>query len=159
MEIKYMKKLKSKPLLDEIVTTGFSELEIEAIEKKYNNGKKFPLAFREYLFLGGKICGVPVVYDDFDEIREWCDEEMEYSGNHLDRPFFVFDALDSFYSIFFLDEEEEDPAVYILNSFGEGAGGEPLLKRSANPYKNMQVHTFTTLIDDAIEHVINGWSL
>lgn len=141
--------LKSNPELHKgFPRKGWSEDQIQALELKYNEGKEFPRAFREYLYLAGEYGGTGVVDEDWDELREDCEFYMEEREIDLGRPFFVFDKLDLYYSIFFLDENVEDPRVYIFNPVREENDQEPLLKPSF-------LHTFTKLINEAIRR-ING---
>lgn len=53
MNIELMVNLKNNLSLPNTVakSEGLSIYEIEKLEKKYNKGKDFPKAFREYLFL------------------------------------------------------------------------------------------------------------
>lgn len=139
--------LKSNPELHKgFPMEGWSEDQIQALELKYNKGNKFPRAFREYLELAGGYGGTGVVYEDWDELREDCEFDMERFGVVLERSFFVFDDRMDSYRIFFLDENREDPTVYILNPVRGEHDREPLLKPSLNG-------TFSNLINTAIRHI------
>ena len=119
MELKYLQKLKDNPSLNpRIKIEGLGKDKIQELESHYNRGDKFPLAFREYLFLAGVRSGTGVVDNDFEELREDCEEDLEYCGYSMERPYFVFDRLDDIYSIFFLDEDKEDPDIYITSFRG-----------------------------------------
>ncbi|MFL0205029.1 hypothetical protein, partial [Tenacibaculum maritimum] len=92
MELKYMQQLKDNlNLLVGVTLEGLGEDRILVLESKFNEGKKFPLSFREYLVLGGVKGGTGVVDNDFEELREDCEESLEYTGYKMDRPYFVFD--------------------------------------------------------------------
>ncbi|SFZ80524.1 hypothetical protein [Tenacibaculum maritimum] len=149
MELKYMQQLKDNPnLLVGVTLEGLGEDRILVLESKFNKGKKFPLSFREYLVLGGVKGGTGVVDNDFEELREDCEESLEYTGYKMDRPYFVFDRLDSQYSIFFLDEEKEDPDIYILDAFAKKEENWPL-------YRDVK-YTFSKMINDAIYRRLNN---
>jgi len=154
MELQYMQTLADNPVLEEgssIVLEGLEEQEIISMEEKYNSGESFPLAFREFLFVGGKNEGTGAVWDDFDDLHEDLEEIIENSGYMIQRPFFVFDRLDGQFSGFFLDEETEDPDVYIFHPYGKKRGEFPLF-RSANGF------TFSGLINEAIRRTKLGLS-
>ncbi|MCK8482332.1 hypothetical protein [Psychroserpens algicola] len=65
------------------------------LELSLNDEQQFPKAFREYLFLAGKKSGTGVVDNDFKDLKVTCNDDMKYCGYELDRPYFVFDNLDS----------------------------------------------------------------
>ncbi|MGG8496198.1 hypothetical protein ACQY1Q_07255 [Tenacibaculum sp. TC6] len=128
-------------------------LEIDTIVKirgLFNEGKEFPLAFEEYLSVGGEseATGMVFEWDDFEELREDCEESLEYTGYKMDRPYFVFDQLDSQYSIFFLDEDKEDPDIYILDAYAKKEENWPL-------YRDVK-YTFSKMINDAIYRRLNN---
>lgn len=146
-----MKELKDTPNLSSRIPLKGLEIEtVIEIRKLFNEGKKFPLAFEEYLNIGGEseATGMVFEWDDFEQLREDCEESLEYTGYKMDRPYFVFDQLDSQYSIFFLDEDTEDPDVYILFPTGAYGSGEPLLR-------NVK-YTFSKMINDAIYRRLNN---
>ncbi|SEE01956.1 hypothetical protein SAMN04487765_1124 [Tenacibaculum sp. MAR_2010_89] len=151
MELKYMKQLKDTPNLSSRIPLKGLEIEtVIEIRKLFNEGKKFPLAFEEYLSIGGEseATGMVFEWDDFEQLREDCEESLEYTGYKMDRPYFVFDQLDAIYSIFFLDEDKEDPNVYILDPSGAYEGNEPFLKDVK--------YTFSKMINDAIYRKLNN---
>ncbi|CAA0155680.1 hypothetical protein [Tenacibaculum maritimum] len=153
MKLKYMQKLKDNPnLIGEswAVNKGLSKEDTLVLSDKFNGGKEFPLVFNEFLALAGESNGLDIVAisDDFEQLREDCEESLEYTGYKMDRPYFVFDQLDGQYSIFFLDEDMEDPDVYILFPTGAYGSGEPLLR-------NVK-YTFSKMINDAIYRRLNN---
>ncbi|WP_143032759.1 hypothetical protein [Tenacibaculum sp. MAR_2010_89] len=146
-----MKQLKDTPNLSSRIPLKGLEIEtVIEIRKLFNEGKKFPLAFEEYLSIGGEseATGMVFEWDDFEQLREDCEESLEYTGYKMDRPYFVFDQLDAIYSIFFLDEDKEDPNVYILDPSGAYEGNEPFLKDVK--------YTFSKMINDAIYRKLNN---
>lgn len=152
MNLKYMKLLEENPMIGgDYSIKGLDESQIVALEKKYNLDKKFPLVFREYLLIGGEKGGTGVVDNDFDWLHEECEEDLEYCGYSMERPYFVFDRLDGQSSIFYLDEEDEDPKVYILDPYGKKEGEFPLVRPSF-------ISTFSGLINEAIHRIQNDIS-
>jgi len=152
MELQYMQTLADNPnLMTGVILEGLDELEVLKLEGKYMKGGTFPLAFREYLLVGGIRSGTGAVWYDFDDLFEELEEVLEDSGDKIQRPFFVFDRLDSQFSGFFLDEETEDPDLYIFDPYGKKRGEFPLF-RSANGF------TFSGLINEAIRRKKLGLS-
>lgn len=149
MEIKYLNKMNDNPSFAGYKIEGLENSQIEMLEEKMNKGEKFPLAFREYLFLGGKKGGTGVVDNDFEELRADCQEDLNRFSYKMERPYFVFDNYDSQYSIFFLDEVDEDPKLYILDPYGKNRGEFDLIRPSF-------ISTFSKLIDEAIYRIKNN---
>lgn len=150
MEIKYLKKLEINPNLSPTLPRrGWNITQIEALEAQYNEGKPFPRAFREYLFLAGDWGGTGVVNEDWDWVRGRSDHDMKALGYELDRPYFVFEEYDSQFFIFYLDETDEDPIVYILDPYNYLNGSEPLVRGTLTG-------RFSNLINVAITTILNG---
>ncbi|WP_312923833.1 hypothetical protein [Empedobacter brevis] len=149
MNIEYMEQVKKNPVIN-FKNEPMAISEIEKLEKKYNSGKEFPRAFREYLFLAGDFnnFGFDDLGEGIDELQNIAKEDMDFVGQKLDRPFFAFDVLDSMYSVILLDEIEEDPKVYLLMPFLAKGGSEPLLKPSK--------WNFTALVNESIRRVKNN---
>jgi hypothetical protein len=88
---------------------------IEKLEQEYNEGRQFPRALREYLFLAGDFsyahCGL---LGSIIEENEFERERLKRAGKTIERPFFVFEASDSDSLFFYLDETAEDPQIYVL---------------------------------------------
>lgn len=149
MNIKYMGQVKKNPVIN-FKNEPMAISEIEKLEKKYNSGKEFPQAFREFLFLAGDFNNF--AFDDLgeglDELQNIAKEDMDFAGQQLDRPFFAFDVLDSMYSVILLDEIDENPKVYLLMPFLAKGGSQPLLK--ANNWN------FTELVNESIRRVKNN---
>jgi len=129
---------------------GLSIREIEELEKKYNQGKEFVKAFREYLFLAGE--NNNFAFDDLgeglDELQNIVQEDMDFTGQKIDKRYFAFDVLDRMYSVILLDEDAEDPLVYLLNPYGFLDGDTPLLKSNG--------WYFTALVNERIRRVKNN---
>ncbi len=146
-----MQQLRDNPSLSSRLPLEGLNLEtISSIRSQFNEGNNFPLAFEEYLLIGGKneATGMVWEHDEFEQLREDCEESLEYTGYTLERPFFVFDMLDGIYSIFFLDEDKEDPDIYILYPSGAYEEHEPLLRDVK--------YTFSKMINDAIYRKLNN---
>lgn len=149
MNIDYIVQVKENPKLRDFVNKGFSEDKIKQIEQKFNKGKEFPKAFREFLFLAGNFNNWG--FDDIDgiiELQQYAKEDLEMAGQVIDKPFFAFSVLDSIYSIILLDEIKPDPKVYLLMPFLAKGGSQPLIK--ANDWN------FTALINESIRRVKNN---
>ncbi|PVV54225.1 SMI1/KNR4 family protein [Chryseobacterium sp. HMWF035] len=149
MNIEYMTKVKENPKINNFVNRGFSEEKIQKIESKYNKGKKFPKAFREFLFLAGDFNNFG--FDDIDgiiELQELAKEELEMAGQKVEKPFFAFDVYNSQYSVIFLDETKDDPKVYLISPFLAKGGEMPLIKPNG--------WEFTTLVNEHIHRVKNN---
>ena len=147
MEIKYLKKLNETPVMVSHKTEGISIQEIEALESKYNGGKAFPKAYREYLFLAGKGHGMEL--DEafgFDWLHEKSAEVLAETGLTIGRPYFVMDQLDACeqFGFFYLDEDEDDPIIYNCDPYSHIEDGEDLIK----PYLQKQ---FSKYIEALIE--------
>lgn len=149
MTIEYMTKVKENPKINNFVNRGFSEEKIQKIESKYNRGKKFPKAVREFLYLAGDFNNFG--FDDIDgivDLQELANEELEMAGQKVDKPFFAFSVYNSCYSVIFLDETKEDPKVYLIMPFLAEGGAEPLIKPNG--------WEFTALVNEHIYRVKNN---
>ncbi|CAM3565784.1 hypothetical protein ELOC111193_11075 [Elizabethkingia occulta] len=154
MIIEIMVNLKNNLNLPNTVANsqGLTIVEIEQLEKKFSQGKEFPKAFREYLYLAGDYFngGFDTLGEGLDQLQEYAKEDLERAGQKFDKPFFAFDVLDSMYSILLLDEKEEDPKVYLLMPFLAKDGSEPLIKPNG--------WDFTALVNESIRRVKNNIS-
>lgn len=149
MNIEYMEQVKKNPVIN-FKNEPMVISEIEKLEKKYNSGKEFPKAFREFLFLAGDFnnFGFDDLGEGIDELQNIAKEDMDFADQKLDRPFFAFDVLDSMYSVILLDEIEENPKVYLLMPFLAKGGSQPLLKSNS--------WNFTELVNESIRRVKNN---
>ena len=62
MEIEHLKEYSNNPNLKNSTVRGLSIVQIEILELELNNGKEFPKAFREFLFIGGDYCGLELEF-------------------------------------------------------------------------------------------------
>lgn len=154
MNIELMVNLKNNLSLPNTVaqSEGLTINEIETLEQKYNHGKNFPKAFREYLFLAGEYFngGFDTLGEGLDQLQEYAKEDLEMAGQKVGKSFFAFDVLDSMYSVILLEETHEDPKVYLLMPFLAKGGSEPLLKPNG--------WDFTALVNESIRRVKNNIS-
>lgn len=140
MEINFLKKMEATPTIRGLSNKGMSETEILVLEK--NAGVNFPKAYKEFLFLGGKMFnmlgweGVDWQLPDIQKATR--DKVLGNSGFEV-RPFWNFadsDHADVF--LFFYLDEGEDPAVYYTEF----------------PYdeKRKDYDHFSDCIDAAVDH-------
>lgn len=115
MDIQILKRFSKIKRIRSWETKGLSIIEIEALETKYNQGNPFPKAYREYLFIGGKMHGIGIdKAQGYDWLQEAARKELAENNQTIDRPFFVMDQLDGCeqFGFFYLDENEDDPIIY-----------------------------------------------
>lgn len=150
MEIKYLHQVVENPTLEGFTNRKLSTEKIEELETKFNAGKEFPLAFREFLYLAGDFnnFGFDDLGKGLDEFQNFALKEIKAAGQKVDRPFFAFDVYDSVYSVIFLDETEEDPKVYFISPFLAAEGFWPLIKVPEGGFK--ENYTFTELVNESI---------
>lgn len=116
MEIKYLKSLENYKGNATFYKKGISIEEIEKLEQEFNNGDKFPIAYREYLFLAGD---TNALYLDEGNGHKWMQEtsknNIEEYNLDIGRPFWVISQVDNCmqFSFIYLDELEDNPKVYI----------------------------------------------
>lgn len=149
MNIEYMIQVKNNTVIN-FKNEPMSISNIENLEKKYNEGKEFPKAFREYLYLAGNFnnFGFDDLGEGLDELQNIAKEELEIAGQKVERSFFAFDVYNSQYSVIFLDETEEDPKVYLISPFLAKGGSEPLIKPNG--------WIFSELVNENIRRVKNN---
>jgi hypothetical protein len=116
MEIKYLKKMQQHPKLRSWKNEGMSLAEIEKLEQEYNQGRPFPTAYREFLFLGGEHSNLGDIDTgvSYEWMQQLAREEVAASGKTIDRPYWVTDQLDrcTQFGFIYLDEDTEDPVIY-----------------------------------------------
>lgn len=125
MDIKYLKKMLKVSSIDDEDNEGISEIQISEIEQAI--GKKFPIAFKEFLFLGGNEANMIADMDNgcfigermyWKEMQQYCQEEMEQEGVKPEKDFWAFAALDGGEQFhFFYFDDGEDPPVYYYCSY------------------------------------------
>ncbi len=156
MEIKYLKVVEENKTINDFTNEPMSLDEIEKLEAKYNNGKEFPLAFREFLFLAGEFNNFNFddLGDGMDELQDLINEELVEAGQEVDRPFFAFSVYDSQYSVIFLDDNNEDPKVYVISPYLAKGNLTPLVKIPTGGFK--EEYTFVELVNESIRRRVNN---
>ncbi len=153
MEIKYLKKLENNKTINWDTIKGVSESEIKKTENRF--GIKFPLAFKEYLYLAGDSSGGLRLADGNgslavlikDDVRKKLEKSMQEFQIPVKRPFWVFSEKDGFQQFFFiyLDENSENPSVWFTTYGDEEDGPNVIIKLS---------DTFSQFIDELIDRSI-----
>ncbi len=146
MDIVYLNDLKQIENLRGWKTTGLTIDEIKNLEQKYNGGQPFPKAYKEYLYLAGKISGISLdTAFGFDWLQETSKKILEEYGQEIKRPYFVIDQLDGCeqFGFFYLDENKEDPLIYNCTPT-QVEEGDPLISK----YKQGE---FTKVVKSLIE--------
>jgi hypothetical protein len=161
MDIKYMKKMEKTPLIDESYNEGMSNVEIVEIENEI--GKKFPLAYKEFLLLGGKGANMIADMDHsllsfvtgepyWKDVRERCLESMAEEKVDPKGDIWIFAALGSEQCHFFYFDGEEDPQIYFYCAFFDNEDGTEYA--GIQPMK----YTFSEYINEQIdERKISGY--
>lgn len=118
MEIEYLKELELNPYnfgYPDLKNKSISLAEIENLEQLYSNGKSFPKALKELLFLAGAYCYILDygIFNSQQEIQDFVRELLAEDNLSIERPFFVIDvynAGDQFLYVYL--DEGDNPAVY-----------------------------------------------
>lgn len=118
MEIRYLKKLQQAPVIE-----GISEERINKLEKEIS--RKFPQAYREFLFLIGKYSrfnanGDYWRFNKLVDIQNKVEEQLSEENFKMEKDFWVFVFFNNGdYSLYFHWDEGEDPAVYGITNFND----------------------------------------
>jgi len=149
MEIQYLKEMKKHPTILGFTNRGLPMTEIESLEQKYNTGKPFPKAFREFLFLAGDFDNTGIQFDDFDYLQEGSRDTLKHANKEIKRPFFAFDHINDceHFGFFYLDDKDDDPKVYVCHPYDKN--------------RDLVTHhgfTFSSLINEAIRRRLNNLS-
>jgi len=151
MNIKIMKNLEQNLYIKNTVSKsqGLEIGEIMNLETNYNKGNSFPKALKEFLYLAGYNFNGGFDYiEGIEELQEMAKEELSQVGENIERPFFAFDVYNSQYSVIFLDEDDEDPKVYLVSPFLAKGGKVPLIKLNG--------FIFSDLVNESIRRVKNN---
>ena len=120
MEIKYLLMLKNNPAVYpndpeyEARIKSISISEILQLEQTWNNGKEFPAALRELLFLAGDFCYVldTGLMESQQEMQEEARQWLSDFNRTISRPFYVIDVYNAGEGFLFVYlDEGEDPKV------------------------------------------------
>jgi hypothetical protein len=116
MEIRYLKNLARTPIIDRVKNEGISEEEIDNLEIKI--GRKFPQAYREFLYLAGEYSGFygNGNYWRFSKLQRMQDDvkrELALENFTMEKDFWAFITFDGGeqFTCFYWDEGD-NPAVY-----------------------------------------------
>ena len=154
MNIQYLQEVKDNPILEDFTNIGLSLEEIEALESKYNNGNHFPKAFREYLYLAGEFnnFAFDAMALGLDGLQDLVRKQLARYQQKIDRPFFAFHQGygGSVFTFLYLDENKDDPDLYIADPVGVEEEGLPLIVTAANNY------TFSGLVNEYVRRAKAG---
>jgi hypothetical protein len=134
---------------------GFKEEEIVILEKELNNGNPLPLAYKEYLFIGGMMNRIKL--DDYREhyleAVKFYKEKAAKRGIIINRPIAIIDNLDgALFSFIYLDEGDNPQPWSLSTSEGyDTDDGEALYK--------MPFSTFKDLVEKLVYLSENGLSV
>ncbi len=149
MELQYLQKLKETPKVEFFsqVIEGISEQEIADFEQQL--GINFPTAYKEFLYLAGDYPGYLTLLEGESGIKELANpkfiEFFEYNkklgGVSIQRPYWAFSTGSDGFLFFYLDEQTEDPKVWLCDwDFGDV---------EIIPYEDF---TFSQYINSVIDH-------
>lgn len=151
MIIKYLVQLEQNKKLTHFTNEGLSLAKISELEQRFNQGKPFPVAIREFLFLAGENNTVGFdTHASMERLQESAKENLEYCKQKIDRPFFAFDQLVDCeqFTFVYLDENQNDPDVYLCEPYSAKAGRIELVRRYSD-------FTFSSLVNDHIYRIKN----
>jgi len=121
MTIQYLKKMEATPVIQNVKNIGIPECEIKRLESL--SGVQLPKAYKEFLFLGGKLDNMLDWHAGFDienmiEIQEMTVETLSDVGYTMPKPFWNFADQDNgeVFLFFFLDEGDDPPVYYCQRS-------------------------------------------
>ena len=116
--------------------------QISVLRDKFNNGKPFPKAFEEYLYLAGAFNNIGFDGPEtLEELQEEMKEALEAYNLKIERPWFAYDEVNWNFGFIFLDETAEDPKCYICDS--------------ENPIRDPG-YTFTEIVNESIRRIKDG---
>lgn len=124
----------STPLIGRRANEGMSESEIEELEKEV--GRKFPQAYREFLFLGGKIANMLADLDHSMSdgngvyIQDNAATQLAMSNITLQSDYWAIGGLDvcEQFTFFYFNEGDNPPVYY----FSIGEKPEDAVKKVAS---------------------------
>ncbi len=139
MEIKYLKILENNPTIESRNSDFVYMLkpmimsEILNLESIYNQGKPFPTALRELLFLAGSKCYALDygVEDTQQEMQEETRDALTAFNKNIDRPYFAIEVHNGSESFLFvyIDEAIKDPEIYLAYPSSTQSYKEPWLRK------------------------------
>ncbi|KOS08127.1 hypothetical protein AM493_20300 [Flavobacterium akiainvivens] len=122
MEIKHLKELQENPKMygyPGIINKPLTESEISRLEQLYNDGKQFPLALKELLFLAGDLCYVLEygTHDSQRELQDYVRQILMEENKEITDPYLVIDIYGGSQFLFVYLNQGDDPIVYIARYF------------------------------------------
>ncbi|KOS08126.1 hypothetical protein AM493_20295 [Flavobacterium akiainvivens] len=147
MEIKHLNKLQENPTDGYSFNSPIPESEITELEVLFNDGKIFPHALRELMYLAGNFCYVLDygIEDTPKKMQEFVREELKDTNQNINRPFYAIDTYngnDQFLFIYL--DEGNDPPVYQAQYYVENLGIYPI------------TNSLSSYINDLIQRVKQG---
>ncbi len=146
MEIRYLKSLKETPKIGLQEIKGVTGKYIQEVEKSL--GIKFPLAYREFLLLAGDDSGNLRLFPGYSDLEMLSKETVRKrlldmittNDIKITRPIWPVTEMDGFeyFLFFYLDENKEDPELWVGAYNDEKSKVEKLGK------------TFSKYIDDVV---------
>lgn len=155
MELQYLNELEQNPKLTHFTNKGLSIEGILKLELEYNNCKPFPIAIREFLFLAGEDNTIGFdTHHSIEILQQRAKENLDYCKQKIDRPFFAFDQLVDCeqFTFVYLDEDQNDPDVYLAEPYAALEEDDPLIRR-------YQEYTFSSLVNEHIRRIKNDLPL
>ncbi|HAY3544981.1 TPA: SMI1/KNR4 family protein [Elizabethkingia anophelis] len=152
MEIKYLTKMKNTPKIGRFENKGISELEIAKLESEFKI--KFPQAYKEFLFLGGKREFILEGWSTEAQYLDWIQANIKQSMDDVNlklKPFFVFAEYNNNQCLFFFLNDGENPPIYGYDEgkiYTNDKGEEVYYKKTKN--------SFSDCIDNSINHALNN---
>jgi SMI1 / KNR4 family (SUKH-1) len=152
MKLRYLTKMAKTPVIRDEENEAMTEDEISALELQ--SGRKFPTAYKEFLYLGGKNANMiaemnhSILYDDlifWQERQQIAKEQAEEDGIKIDRNYWVFaDYGREQWHFFYFDEGDDPPVYFYCSYFDDDQGNEyPGIERLND--------SFSEYIEEAIE--------
>jgi len=154
MTIQYLKKLEETPRVKYSSKSikGIPEEQIIKYEELLKI--KFPIAYKEFLFLAGEYTGYLTLLEGISSIEEFADKEFKeyFKEKFLDlfnfnetRPYWIFTQGSQAFFFFYLDENTEDPEVWKVEFYEIGKHELSKLEERSR---------FSEFINDVVDHSI-----
>lgn len=126
--------------------------EIQEIRDLLNGGNPMPKAFEEFLYIGGKVTGLPleINYRTTKGWSEYVKEEMPKRGVKMDRPIAVFHQLEGCFFVCIYLDEGDNPVPWNCSTDPEFDSDEGEIVRKS-PFK-----TFKEFIDEMVKLALVG---
>ena len=148
MKITYLTQLSTfneRPFPNE----GLTLVQIQDLRDKFNNGKSFPKAFEEYLYLAGIYNNIGLNGPDtIEELQKEMAADLEESNQKMERPWMAYHEIYSNYGFIFLDETAEDPKCFICEPEKGKANRQNLFREPG--------YTFTEMVNERIRRLKDG---